>query len=153
MLNYSGGPNVIKVICPTIGFQTIAYALNFQAFLGNGDGAYVNLFIAPAQPDIGITFADFTFPTWPDYVQSGMTLNISAYMINTSGGLCTMSWPFISFMTQFGVVPANNVYGYFVSDADGNILWVGIFETPIVVTNPGDSVSFVPTFSFFSQNQ
>ena len=56
------------------------------------------------------------------------------------------------FARSVALGPPETEYGYFVLClATGNLLWAQEFDTPVLITNPGDQVLFVPQFSFLSQ--
>jgi hypothetical protein len=122
---------------------------------GNGAPGNIQLCLfnavhAPLPMDTAATYnaIECTFPGYARQVVASAAWGAPFISLNTALSL----GPGVTFVRGIGVQAPSTVNGYYVLQAGGNIIWAQQFDTAVPIVNPGDTVLFVPQFSFLSQH-
>jgi hypothetical protein len=113
------------------------------SFLLNGiNGKYtLRLFVNNYQPTAADTVADYTEATFPGYAAQLIPLWEAPI---TNGGQASSYAPTVYFVLTGGGGPFN-IYGYFVTDQNGNLAWAQRDPAaPVPVVNVGDAYPITP---------
>lgn len=132
--------SAIKV--PNVGERTL-----LDAALGGLSLTY-RLYQNAHTPGDGSTAADFTECTFDGYAAQGPSWGAAA--TNGSGDAeavaAALTW------TATGGSTSNTVYGYYVTDGGGEVVWAELFDTPVAVVDAPDAVVVTPTITLKSQS-
>jgi hypothetical protein len=120
-----------------------------------GDQVDVDLMLSPdgdainAQNPVGAVFDIPNDLSWPGY--TSLVLGTGAPSI--VGATAILTFPSLIWVLGTVLPSPLTVYGYVTSDdASEYWLWYQLFDTPIVLANPNDMITFQPIFTMFSQN-
>lgn len=111
---------------------------------GGGNNLTMKLFATNVTPVDTSTAGSFTEATGGGYVTK--TLTNGSWTITPANDpsdavYAEQIWTFT------GVLTTNTtIYGYFVVDADGTLIWAELLGTPFVPTNNGDQLKITPKF-------
>lgn len=109
----------------------------------------LRLFQNDITPDAETETADFDEADFPGYASIDLDDWSSAVEI-PSGEAETVEQTRI--FTATGSSPANDVYGYYVTNGSGVTVWAERFAAMQVVNGSGDEVAVLPRFRFASQD-
>lgn len=109
----------------------------------------VDLFKNDYTPDLTSELSDFTVADYPGY--SDLEAANFAFDSYDSQKRAVFLADQLTFeRTSTGT--AQNVYGYFVTNANGDLVWAERFATgPYTMENSGDQIVFRPRFTFRSE--
>lgn len=111
----------------------------------------VKLFKNDYQPVDGSVVGNFTEADFSGYAAVDMAGG-AVDPANDAGGRAVATWNEVSFTHNGGGVN-NSIYGYYVVDGGGNLLWAERFSVaPISQDSNGDQIRFVPKFTGKSEN-
>jgi hypothetical protein len=92
-------------------------------------------------PSHATILTDLTVATFGGYVQQ----NLAGPTIGAAldgGGRAVITWIDLTFTRTSS--PTNTIYGYYVIDETGRLLWVERFDTPVVVDTDGIFIKLTP---------
>jgi hypothetical protein len=117
---------------------------------GNIQFCLFNAVHAPLPMDTAATYnaIECAFPGYARQIVASAAWGAPFLSLDTALSL----GPPVQFVRGIGVQAPSNVYGYYVLQEGGNIIWAQAFDTPVPIVNPGDTVLFAPQFSFLSQH-
>jgi hypothetical protein len=99
-------------------------------------------------PVHGTTLSNLTEATFVGYVASSAITFGTAYL--NSQGYAEIDGPTTQFTCTASTTP-NTIYGYWVEDGSGNLLYAERFTAPQYITGSGQAVVVVPRFTLGSQ--
>jgi hypothetical protein len=103
-------------------------ALVDTAPAGPWDGALAGLFVNNVTPSPNAVTGDFIEPAWTGYAQLPITWNTPYGSASGSGEVVGNSVFFLS-----GSDASETVYGYFIVNATGDLLWAQLADTPLPI--------------------
>lgn len=106
--------------------EKVAIFAALKAASGLWDGAKVGLFVNDVIPNQNMVTADFTEPAWTGYAQQTLTWATPYANASAQAEMIAGSKTFIS-----GSDADDNVYGFFVTDSGGTLIYGDRFATPI----------------------
>lgn len=142
--------NFLKM--PTGILTQICDAIVHDQWIVGGAGMFTTwgLYIANHTPQDSDTYATYAAieATFGGYVRQGVAA--AAWSASTLIGLqaVTLATPLLWVPT--GAPLPQTVYGYFVQDHLGSLIWAQLFDAPYVLNTIADFVLFTPSWSFAS---
>lgn len=112
-------------------------------------GAIVKLFQNDFTPSRAAVVGDFTEATYTGYAASS-AVTWAAPFIDPVAGPTVMS-NLVAFPAGSPFVISNQIYGYYVVDGSGNLLFSERFGTPVNVSLSTANIVIVPNFGLISQ--
>jgi hypothetical protein len=113
---------------------------------------YLHLFVnnvTPAQTGISYTEASGGgYPTGSP--QNGKVLSNGSWTVNTANDPSDAVYTEQDFTFTGALTTNPTVYGYYVTDADGVVLWAERFSTTFTPTANGDKIKMSPKFQLSS---
>jgi hypothetical protein len=110
---------------------------------GGLSGAYLRLYQNDPTLASNMMVSDFTEADFPGY--AGPTL-LAAGLATTADPAVATFTPVVN--TFSSGTPTNTIYGYYVTDGGGNLLWAERDPSaPITMASPGDTYTVTPTYS------
>jgi hypothetical protein len=110
------------------------------------------LFKSMHTPADGDTLATYTAieADFPGYARQQIQNWLAASTDGTGRALSVAD--VVTFTRGAGGAP-QNIYGYFVVDAAGNLLWAELDpNAPVAINNPGNTYSILPTLTLKTEN-
>lgn len=116
-----------------------------------GGDLVVDLYQNDYTPVAASVVGSFTVATFSGYAQEALAGGaVNPAVDGDSRAFAT--WDEVEF-THNGGGTSNSVYGYYVRDGGGNLLWAERFDAaPIAMANSGDQLRFVPKLTLKSEN-
>lgn len=113
-----------------------------------GSTLVIKLFKSNTTPAAGDTAGTYTEATFPGYAsQSVGTFGASTVASSTATATAAQNT-----FTRSSTGTTENIYGYYVLDSGGNLLWAERDPAaPIAMTNSGDSYLITPKFTYKSE--
>ncbi len=104
-------------------------------------GAFIKLYSAIAQPLSPSTVkTDFTEADFSGYEAAEITAWFAPY-IDPAGGATIQSGTFqFAYVAPMADPVSNTILGWWLEDADGNLIECGNFPAPITMTRNGDAI-------------
>lgn len=131
-------PNLSKV------YLTKQAALPAQNFYP----ATIKLFQNNYIPVAGTVIGDLTEATFSGYAAQALAGGAVSGMLDASGR-AVAQWNAVTF-TKAGAT-GNTIYGYYVIDGSGNLLWAERFDSSIAMNTDGAFIQLTPKFTGMSQ--
>lgn len=132
------------ILSPDEGLVSLLQAMVDQW----GDDLVVGLFESDYEPTANDTIATYNAieADFPGYARQPLENWMNATLIDS--GHARTEADIVTFTRTSDAGGPKTVYGYFVVDQAGNVLWAenGPFA-PVVVTDAGDQVTLLPRFS------
>jgi hypothetical protein len=110
--------------------------------------AFIDLFQNNYMPDHATSLPLLTVATFAGYAQQAMTTPVVSPVLDGTNR-AFITWDDVTF-TRTGA-PNNTIYGYYVSDEAGNLLWVERFDSPVPVNVDGVFITLTPKLTDMSQ--
>lgn len=136
-----------QFLYPNVG--ALAVATDMQTFLA---GCNVGLYKAPVSLGPGTTKADLTAQEcdFSGYAQKTVTAMQAPYL--ASGGGASISTGYLQWDWTPATPPAvdvqNQVYGFWVEDAGGDLIVVGSFDDAVAMGEVGNSLPLTVTLNY-----
>ena len=113
-----------------------------------GNTLILHLYQNNYSPVDGSVIGSFTEATFSGYAtQTCASWSAAA----TVSGRASTSATARTFTNSTGSV-GNSIYGYYVTDGSGNLMWAEADPSaPVGMNNPGDSYTVTPTFTFATE--
>lgn len=108
---------------------------------------WVKLYQNPRTPTDGDTTANYTEATFTGYNGNQSPTNWTVPAIDGSGMARTTADP-LDF--DFTGGPPQTIYGYYVINTAGKLLWAEQFMPPVNLTAPGDKITLTPSLTLCS---
>lgn len=102
---------------------------------------YINLFKNDVTPGHATVLADLTLADFGGYAQKNMTTPVVGAALDANGR-AVITWDEVTFTRTGG--PDNTIYGYYVANNDGALLWCERFDNPVPVTADGIFIKLTP---------
>lgn len=125
--------------------------INTRATAGND--LYIHLFVNDVIPaQTGITYTEATGGGYPTgSPQNGLVLTMGSTWVVTPANDPSDAIYAQQTFTFTGALTTNpTIYGYYVTDADGVVLWAERFTTSFTPTTNGDNIKITPKFQMSS---
>ena len=116
-----------------------------QLWLGNDvyDTLTLRLFVNNHTPTVTDTAGNYTECTLAGY--AAVALTPGNWSGSTSAGLATYTYPALIF-TFSAYAGGSTIYGYYLQDADGNVILADLLSPAFAVPAGGGSVAITPTY-------
>jgi hypothetical protein len=121
---------------------------NILTIFSGGITGVMKLFQNNITPAHNTVYADFTEATFSGYASQSLSGASVAGSLDSSGrGVVT--WTALTW-TKSGAT-GNTIYGYWVENSSGVLLWCERFDSPIVMTADGAFLTLTPKLTDMSQ--
>jgi hypothetical protein len=138
----------MSIIVPDVGLTPLLEQLLQLASIASYT---YHLYTNNYTPIHGSVIGDFTEATsgaFPGYAAQAATPWGTP---TVASSVATSTAPMLTWTASSMPGSPVTIYGYYVDDGAGNLLWAELFQSPVVVTNSGDSVNLIPLLTMISQ--
>lgn len=108
----------------------------------------IKLFKSNTTPTHATILADLTEADFGGYAAASLDSPVVGSVLDASSR-AVITWNDVTF-TRTGT-PTNTIYGYWVNNANGDLLWVERFDNPIVLDTNGLFIKLTPKLTDMSQ--
>jgi len=110
--------------------------------------AKIDLFQNNYTPDHAASLGLLTVANFAGYAQQTLTTPVVSPVLDGTNR-AFITWDPVTFTRSGG--PNNTIYGYYVTDDAGNLLWVERFDSPVPVNADGVFLTLTPKLTDMSQ--
>ena len=138
----------MALVLADVGAGIILNAFFNNSWAAGGKNLTLKLFVTDVTPAQNSTAGSFTEASGGGY--SSKTLSNGSWTVNAAGdppvaSYAQQTWTFTGPLTTNGTV-----YGYYIVDADGTLLYAEKFSQSFTPANNGDQILLTPRFELSS---